>query len=51
MNAMSVNAITVRSTAAVADARETARAFLEDLRQPTIAYCGTGEAVCARLIR
>jgi hypothetical protein len=37
MNTMTVNATTVRSTAAVADARATARAFLEDLRQPTIA--------------
>ena len=37
MNAMTVKTTTVRSTAAVADARDTARALLEDLRQPTIA--------------
>lgn len=33
MNMMAVNATTVRSTTAVADARDTARAFLECLRQ------------------
>jgi hypothetical protein len=35
MNAVSVNAVTIRSAAAVANARATARGFLEDLRQPT----------------
>jgi anti-sigma regulatory factor (Ser/Thr protein kinase) len=34
---MAVNATTVRSTTAVADARDTVRAFLEGLRQPTVA--------------
>lgn len=37
MNMMTVNATTVRCTGAVADARDAARAFLEGLRQPTVA--------------
>ncbi|WP_405784222.1 ATP-binding protein [Streptomyces sp. NBC_01378] len=37
MNTMAVNAATVRSTTAVADARDAARAFLEGLRQPAVA--------------
>lgn len=37
MNMMAVNATTVRYTTAVADARDTARAFLECLRQPALA--------------
>ncbi|KAK1179733.1 ATP-binding protein [Streptomyces sp. NBS 14/10] len=36
MNTMCVGATTIRSPTAVADARETARAFLEALRQPTV---------------
>jgi hypothetical protein len=42
MNAMSATGTPVRSTAAVADTRDTARAFLEDLRQPTIATGSRG---------
>lgn len=34
MNTMSVNATAARLHAAVADARDTAQAFVEDLRQP-----------------
>jgi hypothetical protein len=45
MSAMSVNAITVRSIAAVAETRETARAFLEDPRQPAIAPGSRGHPV------
>lgn len=37
MNMMTVNATTARSTGAVADARDAARAFLEGLRQPAVA--------------
>jgi anti-sigma regulatory factor (Ser/Thr protein kinase) len=37
MDTTTVNATTVRSTAAVADARATARVFLEDLRHPAVA--------------
>lgn len=37
MNMMTVNATSARSTGAVADARDAARAFLEGLRQPAVA--------------
>ncbi|MEU8034238.1 hypothetical protein AB0C13_37585 [Streptomyces sp. NPDC049099] len=66
MSTMSVNA-TSALYAAVADARDTAQAFIEDLRQLTNASkhapgsqphlrtpglsCGTRGAVCARLAR
>lgn len=37
MKMMAVNATTARSATAVADARDTARAFLTCLRQPAVA--------------
>ncbi|MFB0615774.1 ATP-binding protein [Streptomyces sp. AGS-58] len=37
MNTMTVDATTVRCPTAIADARDTARAFLQGLRQPAVA--------------
>ncbi|MFC5959175.1 ATP-binding protein [Streptomyces pratens] len=45
MDTMCVDATTIRSATAVADARETARAFLEALRQPAVDSEAAGTAV------
>jgi hypothetical protein len=43
MNTMPTKARAVRFTVAVADTRDTARAFLEDLRQPTVVPGSRGD--------